>query len=146
MKNLEIAEGWTRSTKVQSWGRSNRSGSSSTLSSSLSIISRLQLDEIHLEGYYYNGDIILGFGGVAHVEIWALGLVGASLYSPRWSRGQVMPHHRSVAPLIVNHQIKPTLSNGLDCISKLVEESCQKGTGWRGQESTGVLTRSTGVP
>ena len=39
--------------KVQSQERSDRSSSSLALSSSLSLFSILQLDEIHLEGNYY---------------------------------------------------------------------------------------------
>jgi hypothetical protein len=53
MKNLEITQRWDESIVVQSRRRSNKSGSFEALSS-LSLFSRLQLDYIHLEGYYYN--------------------------------------------------------------------------------------------
>jgi hypothetical protein len=53
MKNLEITQRWDESVVVQSQRRYDRSGSSEALSS-LSLFSRLQLDDIHLEGYYYN--------------------------------------------------------------------------------------------
>jgi hypothetical protein len=49
MKNLEIAQDEPDAAEVQCWGRSNRSGSSSALSSPLSLISSLQLDELELE-------------------------------------------------------------------------------------------------
>jgi hypothetical protein len=49
MKNLEIAQDEPDATEVQCQGRSNRSGSSSALSSPLSLISSLQLDELELE-------------------------------------------------------------------------------------------------
>jgi hypothetical protein len=55
MKNPEITQRWDESVVVQSQRRSDRSGSSEALFSlSLSLFSRLQLDDIHLEGYYYN--------------------------------------------------------------------------------------------
>jgi hypothetical protein len=49
LKNLEIAQDESDAEVVQCWGRSNSSGSSSTLSSPLSLISSLQLDELELE-------------------------------------------------------------------------------------------------
>jgi hypothetical protein len=49
LKNLEIAQDEPDATEVQCRGRSNRSGSSSALSSPLSLISSLQLDELELE-------------------------------------------------------------------------------------------------
>jgi hypothetical protein len=49
MKNLEIAQDEPDAAEVQCRGRSNRSGSSSALSSPLSLISSLQLDELELE-------------------------------------------------------------------------------------------------
>jgi hypothetical protein len=49
LKNLEIAQDEPYATKVQCWGRSSRSGSSSALSFPLSLISSLQLDELELE-------------------------------------------------------------------------------------------------
>jgi hypothetical protein len=49
MKNLEIAQDEPDATEVQCQGRSDRSGSSSALSSPLSLISSLQLDELELE-------------------------------------------------------------------------------------------------
>jgi hypothetical protein len=54
MKNLEIAQDKPDVAEVQCRGRSDRSGSSSALSSPLSLISSLQLEELelddHLEG------------------------------------------------------------------------------------------------
>jgi hypothetical protein len=49
MKNLEIAQDEPDTVEVQCRGRSDRSGSSSALSSPLSLISSLQLDELELE-------------------------------------------------------------------------------------------------
>jgi hypothetical protein len=49
MKNLEIAQDKPDVAEVQCRGRSDRSGSSSALSSPLSLISSLQLDELELE-------------------------------------------------------------------------------------------------
>jgi hypothetical protein len=49
MKNLEIAQDELDVAEVQCGGRSNRSGSSLALSSPLSLISSLQLDELELE-------------------------------------------------------------------------------------------------
>jgi hypothetical protein len=49
MKNLEIAQDEPDATEVQCQGRSDRSSSSSALSSPLSLISSLQLDELELE-------------------------------------------------------------------------------------------------
>jgi hypothetical protein len=48
LKNLEIAQDEPDAEVVQCWGRSDSSGSS-TLSSPLSLISTLQLDELELE-------------------------------------------------------------------------------------------------
>jgi hypothetical protein len=49
LKNLEIAQDEPDAEVVQCWGRSNSSSSSSALSSPLSLISILQLDELELE-------------------------------------------------------------------------------------------------
>jgi hypothetical protein len=49
MKNLEISQDEPDVVEVQCRGRSDRSGSSSALSSPLSLISSLQLDELELE-------------------------------------------------------------------------------------------------
>jgi hypothetical protein len=49
MKNLEIAQDKPNDTEVQCQGRSDRSGTSLALSSPLSLISSLQLDELELE-------------------------------------------------------------------------------------------------
>jgi hypothetical protein len=49
LKNLEIAQDEPDAAKVQCQGRSNRSGSSSSLSSPLPLISSLQLDELELK-------------------------------------------------------------------------------------------------
>jgi hypothetical protein len=49
LKNLEISQDEPDATEVQCQGRSNRFGSSSALSSPLSLISSLQLDELELE-------------------------------------------------------------------------------------------------
>ena len=49
MKNLEIAQNKLDAIVVQCHGRSDRSGSSSALSTSLPLISSLQLDELELE-------------------------------------------------------------------------------------------------
>jgi hypothetical protein len=49
LKNLEIAQDERDAEVVQCWGRSNSSGSSLALSSPLSLISSLQLDELELE-------------------------------------------------------------------------------------------------
>jgi hypothetical protein len=49
MKNLEIAQDEPDAAEVQCRGRSDRSGSSSALSSPLSLISSLQLDELKLK-------------------------------------------------------------------------------------------------
>jgi hypothetical protein len=49
LKNLEIAQDEPDAVEVQCRGRSDRSGSSSALSSPLSLISSLQLDELELE-------------------------------------------------------------------------------------------------
>jgi hypothetical protein len=46
LKNLEIAQDEPGAAEVQCQGRSDRSGSSSALSSPLSLISSLQLDEL----------------------------------------------------------------------------------------------------
>jgi hypothetical protein len=46
---MKIAQDEPDATEVQCWGRSNRSSSSSALSSPLSLISSLQLDELELE-------------------------------------------------------------------------------------------------
>jgi hypothetical protein len=48
MKNLEIAQDKPDAAEVQCRGRFDRSGSSSALSSRLSLISSLQLDELEL--------------------------------------------------------------------------------------------------
>jgi hypothetical protein len=49
LKNLEITQDEPNDEGVQCWGRSNNFGSSSALSSSLSLISSLQLDELELK-------------------------------------------------------------------------------------------------
>jgi hypothetical protein len=49
LKNLEIAKDEPDAIEVQCQGRSNRFDSSSALSSPLSLISSLQLDELELE-------------------------------------------------------------------------------------------------
>jgi hypothetical protein len=49
LKNLEIAQDEPDAVEVQCRGRSNRSSSSSALSSPLSLISSLQLDGLELE-------------------------------------------------------------------------------------------------
>jgi hypothetical protein len=49
MKNLEIAQDKPDAAKVQCRGRSDRSSYSSALSSPLSLISSVQLDELELE-------------------------------------------------------------------------------------------------
>jgi hypothetical protein len=49
LKNLKIAQDKLDAEVVQCWGRSDSSGSSSALSSPLSLISSLQLDELELE-------------------------------------------------------------------------------------------------
>jgi hypothetical protein len=49
MKNLEIAQDEPDAAKVQCRGRFDRSGSSSPLSSPLSLSSSLQLDELELK-------------------------------------------------------------------------------------------------
>jgi hypothetical protein len=49
MKNMEIAQDEPDVVEVQCQGRSDRSGSSSALSSPLSLFSNLQLDELELE-------------------------------------------------------------------------------------------------
>jgi hypothetical protein len=49
MKNLKIAQDEPDATEVQCQGRSDRYGSSLALSSPLSLISSLQLDELELE-------------------------------------------------------------------------------------------------
>jgi hypothetical protein len=49
MKNLEIAQDEPDAIEVQCRGRSDKSGSFSALSSPLSLISSLQLDELELE-------------------------------------------------------------------------------------------------
>jgi hypothetical protein len=49
LKNLEIAQDKPDAAEVQCQGRSDRSDSSSALSSPLSLISSLQLDELELE-------------------------------------------------------------------------------------------------
>jgi hypothetical protein len=49
LKNLEIAQDKLDAAEVQCQGRSDRSGSSSALSSPLSLIYSLQLDELELE-------------------------------------------------------------------------------------------------
>jgi hypothetical protein len=49
LKNLEIAQEEPDAVEVQCQGRSDRSGSSSALSSPLSLFSSLQLDELELE-------------------------------------------------------------------------------------------------
>jgi hypothetical protein len=49
LKNLEIAQDEPDAAEVQCRGRSDRSGSSSALSSPLSLISSLKLDELELE-------------------------------------------------------------------------------------------------
>jgi hypothetical protein len=48
LKNLEIAQDEPDAEVIQCWGRSNSSGSLA-LSSPLSLISSLQLDELELE-------------------------------------------------------------------------------------------------
>jgi hypothetical protein len=49
LKNMEIAQDEPDAVEVQCRGRSDKSGSSSPLSSPLSLISSLQLDELELE-------------------------------------------------------------------------------------------------
>jgi hypothetical protein len=49
LKDMEIAQDELDAEVVQCWGRSDSSGSSSALSSPLSLISSLQLDELELE-------------------------------------------------------------------------------------------------
>jgi hypothetical protein len=49
LKDLEIAQDELDAEVVQCWGRSDSFGSSSALSSPLSLISSLQLDELELE-------------------------------------------------------------------------------------------------
>jgi hypothetical protein len=49
LKNLKIAQDELDAAEVQCRGRSDRFGSSSALSSPLSLISSLQLDELELE-------------------------------------------------------------------------------------------------
>jgi hypothetical protein len=49
LKNLEISQDEPDAAEVQCRGRSYRSNSSSALSSPLSLISSLQLDELELE-------------------------------------------------------------------------------------------------
>jgi hypothetical protein len=49
LKNLEIAQDEPNTEAVQCWGRSDSSSLSSALSSPLSLISSLQLDELELD-------------------------------------------------------------------------------------------------
>jgi hypothetical protein len=76
LKNLKIAQDEPDATEVQCQGRSDRSGSSLALSSPLSLISSLQLDELKLEledeleelelDDHLEGSLLLLDGGVKH--------------------------------------------------------------------------------
>jgi hypothetical protein len=61
MRNLEIAQDEPDAEVVQCWGRSDSSGSSSTLFSPLSLISSLQLDELELEDHLEGPLLLLGW-------------------------------------------------------------------------------------
>jgi hypothetical protein len=61
MKNLKIAQDEPDATEVQCRGRSDRSGSSSALSSPLSLISCLQLDELELDDHLEGSLLLLGW-------------------------------------------------------------------------------------
>jgi hypothetical protein len=63
MKNLEISQDEPDVVEVQCRGRSDRSGSSSALSSPLSLISSLQLDELELEDHLEGSLLLLGWRG-----------------------------------------------------------------------------------
>jgi hypothetical protein len=61
LKNLEIAQDEPDAEVVQCWGRSDSSSSSSALSSPLSLISSLQLDELELEDHLEGPPLLLGW-------------------------------------------------------------------------------------
>jgi hypothetical protein len=61
MKNLEIAQDEPYAIEVQCRGRSDRSDSSSALSSPLSLISSLQLDELELDDHLEGSLLLLGW-------------------------------------------------------------------------------------
>jgi hypothetical protein len=63
MKNLEIAQDKPDAAKVQCRGRFDRSGSSSALSSPLSLISSLQLEELELDDHLEGSLLLLGWRG-----------------------------------------------------------------------------------
>jgi hypothetical protein len=79
LKNLEIAQDEPDAAEVQCWGRSDRSNSSSALSSPLSLISSLQineleLDELELDDHLEGSLLLLGW----RVETLAFALVVAN--------------------------------------------------------------------
>jgi hypothetical protein len=61
MKNLEIAQDEPDVVEVQCRGRSDRSSSSSALSSPLTLISSLQLDELELDDHLEGSLLLLGW-------------------------------------------------------------------------------------
>jgi hypothetical protein len=63
LKNLEIAQDEPDATEVQCRGRYGRTGSSSSLSSPLSLISSLQLDELELDDHLEGSLLLLGWRG-----------------------------------------------------------------------------------
>jgi hypothetical protein len=108
LKNLEIAQDEPDAVEVQCWGRSNRSSSSSALSSPLSLISSLQLDgleleledeleELELDDHLEGSLLILGWRGetlafaldVANEDGDASGGRSAPTYIARW--GELQP-------------------------------------------------------
>jgi hypothetical protein len=91
LKNLEIAQDEPDAAEVQCWGRSDRF-SSSALSSPLSLISSLQLDELELEDeleelelddYLEGSLLLLGWRG----ETLAFALDVANEDGDAWERG-----------------------------------------------------------
>jgi hypothetical protein len=63
VKNLEISQDEPDAAEVQCRGRSDRSGSSSALSSPLSLISSLQLEELELDDHLEGSLLLLGWRG-----------------------------------------------------------------------------------
>jgi hypothetical protein len=88
LKNLEITQDEPDTEVVQCWGRSNSSDSSSALSSPLSLISSLQLDEIELEldDHLEGPLLLLGW----RVETLAFALDIANEDGDAWGRGSAL--------------------------------------------------------
>jgi hypothetical protein len=137
LKNLEIAQDEPDAVEIQCWGRSNRFGSSSALSSPLSLFSSLQLDELELEledeleeleldDHLEGSLLLLGWRG----ETWAFALDVVNEDGDAWGRGS--------APAYIARWGEPQPSDQIDLTQWL---RCIVEVGWRPSEKGEVTSR-----